>query len=108
MPFRNFNGTRELWLKCSCLCVQMASYYDEHNCEPLAPGQAPDHLMHIARLLIDTGAWNQVSIVFPVKDWMFLSVPEQFNESLELPLWCGFEVTSVSSRFSPCGFNSSS
>jgi len=40
----------------------MASYFDEHNCEPLASGQGPNHMMHIARLLIDTGAWNQVRL----------------------------------------------
>ncbi len=38
----------------------MASYFDEHDCEPLAAGQQPDHFMHMARLLIDTGYWNQV------------------------------------------------
>ena len=35
-------------------------YFDEHNCQELADGQGPDHLMHFARLLIDTGMWNQV------------------------------------------------
>ena len=38
----------------------MASYFDEHNCEPLAAGQTPDHMMHIARLLVDTGHWDSV------------------------------------------------
>lgn len=33
----------------------MASYFDEHNCEPLADGQQPDHLLHMARLLLDSG-----------------------------------------------------
>ncbi|KAH6944009.1 hypothetical protein HPB50_001165 [Hyalomma asiaticum] len=33
----------------------MASYFDEHNCEPLGPGEQPDHLLHLARLLIDGG-----------------------------------------------------
>jgi hypothetical protein len=41
----------------------MASYFDEHDCQPLGQGEAPDHLMHFARLLIDTGAWNQVNAV---------------------------------------------
>ena len=36
----------------------MTSYFDEHNCEPLADGQAPDHFLHFARLLIDSGNWN--------------------------------------------------
>ena len=38
----------------------MASYFDEHNCEALAAGQTPDHMMHIARLLVDTGHWDSV------------------------------------------------
>lgn len=33
----------------------MASYFEEHNCEPLENGQQPDHLLHMARLLLDTG-----------------------------------------------------
>ena len=39
---------------------RMASYFDEHNCQPLAEGQTPDHMMHIARLLVDTGHWDDV------------------------------------------------
>ena len=34
---------------------KMASYFDEHNCEPLGPGQQPNHMLHLARLLLDTG-----------------------------------------------------
>ena len=37
----------------------MASYFDEHDCEPLRDGQGPDHFLHFARLLVDSGAWNQ-------------------------------------------------
>ena len=37
-----------------------ANYFDEHNCEPLANGQEPNHMMHIARLLFDTGVWHDV------------------------------------------------
>uniref|UniRef100_A0A0K8RGX0 Putative e3 ubiquitin-protein ligase n=1 Tax=Ixodes ricinus TaxID=34613 RepID=A0A0K8RGX0_IXORI len=33
----------------------MASYFDEHGCSPLAPGEQPDHMLHLARLLIDGG-----------------------------------------------------
>ena len=39
---------------------KMASYFDEHNCEELANGQTPNHVLHFARLLIDSGLWNQV------------------------------------------------
>jgi hypothetical protein len=37
----------------------MASYFDEHDCQPLGQGEGPDHMMHMARLLIDSGAWNE-------------------------------------------------
>ncbi|KAK8766389.1 hypothetical protein V5799_006831 [Amblyomma americanum] len=33
----------------------MASYFDEHGCEPLGPGEQPNHSLHLARLLIDGG-----------------------------------------------------
>ena len=33
----------------------MASYYDEHNCEPLRDGETPNHNLLLARLLLDTG-----------------------------------------------------
>ena len=36
----------------------MASYFDEHDCEPLQEGQTPDHFLHFARLLVDSGNWN--------------------------------------------------
>ncbi|KAL5019420.1 hypothetical protein ScPMuIL_005142 [Solemya velum] len=33
----------------------MASYYDEHDCDPLKDGELPNHTLHLARLLLDTG-----------------------------------------------------
>ena len=33
----------------------MASYFDEHDCAELGPGQEPDHWLHLARLLLDSG-----------------------------------------------------
>jgi len=33
----------------------MASYFDEHDCEPLGAGQQPNHMLHLARLLLDSG-----------------------------------------------------
>ena len=38
----------------------MATYFDEHNCQELAEGETPDHLLHFARLLMDAGVWDQV------------------------------------------------
>lgn len=36
----------------------MSSYFDEHNCVPLADGAAPDELLHFARFLVTSGNWN--------------------------------------------------
>ncbi|KAI1283803.1 putative E3 ubiquitin-protein ligase [Halotydeus destructor] len=33
----------------------MASYFDEHDCIPLASGATPNHELHLARLLLDMG-----------------------------------------------------
>ena len=38
----------------------MSNYFEEHDCRPLGQGEQPDHLMHIARLLIDTGMYDEV------------------------------------------------
>ncbi|ESO08959.1 hypothetical protein HELRODRAFT_74541 [Helobdella robusta] len=29
----------------------MSLYFDEHDCEPLQDGQAPNHMLHLARLV---------------------------------------------------------
>ncbi|KAK3884351.1 hypothetical protein Pcinc_011362 [Petrolisthes cinctipes] len=42
----------------------MASYFDEHNCQPLATGQTPDHFLHIARLLLHGGYWQDLQMEF--------------------------------------------
>lgn len=36
----------------------MSSYFDEHDCNPLADGAAPDELLHFARFLVTSGNWN--------------------------------------------------
>jgi len=33
----------------------MASYFDEHDCEPLQNGERPNEALHLARLLLDSG-----------------------------------------------------
>lgn len=33
----------------------MSSYYEEHDCAPLAEGEEPNHFLHLARLLLDSG-----------------------------------------------------
>jgi len=42
----------------------MASYFDEHDCEPLADGQSPDHLLHLARMLQDGGYAEEFEELF--------------------------------------------
>jgi hypothetical protein len=46
----------------------MASYFDEHNCEPLGPNESLNNFVELARLLLDTGfsdqwltQWQQMS-----------------------------------------------
>ena len=46
------------YVKIFNFCPFQMEYFDEHNCTPLADGQAPDHFLHFARLLIDSGNWN--------------------------------------------------
>lgn len=46
----------------------MTSYFDEHDCEPLGNGQGPDHFLHFARLLIDSGAWSQTEFAAMFQD----------------------------------------
>ncbi|CAF0956897.1 unnamed protein product [Didymodactylos carnosus] len=42
----------------------MASYFDEHNCEPLEAGQQPNHHLHLARLLLDSGVGAELELEF--------------------------------------------
>jgi len=42
----------------------MASYYDEHDCQPLQDGEAPNHLLHLARLLITGGFAHDLNLEF--------------------------------------------
>ncbi|ELT93759.1 hypothetical protein CAPTEDRAFT_170762 [Capitella teleta] len=42
----------------------MSSYYDEHDCSPLADGERPNHMLHLARLLIDGGYASDLDMEF--------------------------------------------
>lgn len=42
----------------------MASYFDEHNCQPLRQGETPDHFLHMARLLLHGGYWQNLQLEF--------------------------------------------
>ena len=42
----------------------MSSYYDEHNCPELGPGEEPDHQLHLARLLLDSGLAADLEMEF--------------------------------------------
>jgi len=37
----------------------MTSYFEEHDCTPLAEGAAPNELLQFARFLVDSGNWDQ-------------------------------------------------
>ena len=37
----------------------MADYFEEMGWEPLGQGQAPNHLLHLARLFRDFGIWER-------------------------------------------------
>lgn len=40
----------------------MSSYFDDHDCEPLAMGQVPDHQLHFLRLVATSGAWDELGV----------------------------------------------
>ena len=42
----------------------MASYFDEHNCTPLSNGEQPNHLLDLARLLLDSGIGAEFELEF--------------------------------------------
>ncbi|KAK2169853.1 hypothetical protein LSH36_6g02054 [Paralvinella palmiformis] len=42
----------------------MASYFDEHDCQPLGDGQQPNHMLHLARLIIDGGHFSDEELAF--------------------------------------------
>jgi len=44
------------------ICVKMASYFDDHNCEPLAMGQTPDHHLQFMRYVATAGAWDELGL----------------------------------------------
>ena len=42
----------------------MASYFDEHDCSPLGPNEAPDNELHLARMLVDSGIAEALGMSF--------------------------------------------
>lgn len=38
----------------------MSSYFSEHDCEPLANGEQPNHYLHFARLIATGGYWEVI------------------------------------------------
>jgi hypothetical protein len=43
----------------------MASYFDEHDCEPLNENEVPNNDLMLARLLIDSGIASVLNLNFP-------------------------------------------
>ena len=62
---------------------KMTSYFDEHDCEPLREGQGPDHFLHFARLLIDSGNWNQGEFAAMFQDRTPPPTSKKFLEDLK-------------------------
>ena len=61
----------------------MTSYFEEHDCEPLGSGQGPDHFLHFARLLIDSGAWNQTEFAAMFQERTPPPTSKKFLEDLK-------------------------
>ena len=74
----------------------MASYFDEHDCEPLGENQRPDNQILLARLLLDSGIADVLGMSFDElasnsghnlppatsKEWLKNEYPKHcFNES---------------------------
>jgi len=68
----------------------MASYFDEHNCQELPAGHAPNHLLDFVRLIVD-GGWNET---------LELSFEQLFPDKRVAPPASKKEVESLE-RFSP-------
>ena len=65
----------------------MTSYFDEHNCTPLENGETPNHVLDLARLLIDSGVGAQFELEFerifgPVDGRKQPPASKQFIENL--------------------------
>lgn len=67
----------------------MTSYFDEHDCEPLAENQRPNEQLLLARFLVDTGIANALNLSFGDLSSQNLSPPiskRWLNE--EFPKYC--------------------
>lgn len=78
----------------------MASYFDEHDCEPLGENERPDNQILLARLLLDSGIASALNLNFEQlggnnlppstsKQWLKNEFPKYcFNESDKLGYQC--------------------
>ena len=60
----------------------MSSYFDEHDCAPLADGESPDGLLHFARFLVTSGNWNDEAFSALFADKPPPPTSKSFMESL--------------------------
>lgn len=77
-----------------------SSYFDEHD---VSSGETPDQMVLMARLLIDTGMWNQVHNLCGFR-WFWMTLhpftTASLGENVQYDLWkiCGrFRITSTRS-----------
>ena len=78
----------------------MASYFDEHDCEPLGENETPNEQLLLARLLIDSGIAQALQLSYPnimnqnlappiSKKWLSEQFPKYcFHESDKSGLKC--------------------
>ena len=62
--------------------IVMSSYFDEHDCAPLADGASPDGLLHFARFLVTSGNWNDEAFSAMFADRPPPPTSKSFMESL--------------------------
>lgn len=60
----------------------MASYFDEHDCEPLADGEQPNHMLHMARYVSLIGITDQL-----LTGWYIHQSSEQSLDLATLKYW---------------------
>ncbi|RNA21905.1 E3 ubiquitin-ligase RNF181-like [Brachionus plicatilis] len=67
----------------------MASYFDEHNCEPLGENERPNEQLLLARLLVDSGIANALNLSFEDLSSQNLSPPiSKIWLKEEFPKYC--------------------
>jgi len=73
----------------------MASYFDEHNCEPLSENETPNNQLFLARLLLDSGIANALGMTYDMFSERLNSLPPSTSKTWlrdEFPKHCFNEI----------------